>query len=98
MEHFVEHREENNHLTLWQFLQMHYANDNIQDEDYAKDMKLPFKSHDHCMASIVNLYMPSQKMVIIKPVLFIENQHFKIQESFFQSIFLSNIWQPPRIC
>ena len=98
VEHFVEHREENSHLTLMQFLQMHYANIDVQDADYAKDMKLPFKSHDNCMASIINLYLPSQKVVITRPVLFIENQHFKTQDQILQSTFLSNIWQPPRVC
>ncbi|MEO5908519.1 MAG: hypothetical protein ABIP98_04885 [Ginsengibacter sp.] len=98
VEHFVEHREENSHLTLWQFLHMHYAMGDVHDADYAKDMKLPFKSHDNCVASIINVFLPSQKVVITKPVQFIENQHFKIQEPSLQSTFLSNIWQPPKIC
>ena len=77
---------------------MHYAMEDVKDADNAKDMKLPFKSHDNCMASVINFYPPSQKVVITKPVQFIENQHIKPQEQFLQSIFLSNIWQPPRIC
>ncbi|HET7116778.1 MAG TPA: hypothetical protein VFI29_09820 [Hanamia sp.] len=98
VEHFIEHREENSHLTLGQFLYMHYAMGDVKDADYAKDMKLPFKTHDNCVASIINVYLPAQKVVITKPVLLIENQHFKTQETFLQSAFLSNIWQPPRIC
>jgi hypothetical protein len=98
VEHFVEHREENSHLTLWQFLYMHYAMANVKDADYAKDLKLPFKSHDNCVASIINVYLPSQNVIITKPAQFIKNQHFKTQEKFLQPTFLSNIWQPPRIC
>ena len=98
VEHFIEHREENSHLTLWHFLYMHYATSNVQDADYAKDMKLPFKSHDNCVASIINVYLPSQNDIITKPVQFIETNHFKTQEKFLQPTFLSNIWQPPRIC
>ena len=70
----------------------------VHDADYAKDMKLPFKTHDNCLASIINFYLPSQKVDITKPVQFIENQHFKRQEIFLQSTFLSNIWEPPKIC
>lgn len=97
VEHFIEHREENSHLTLWQFLYVHYGMGDVHDADYDKDMKLPFKSHDNCVASIINIYLPSQKLVITKPTQFIETQHFKTQETFLQSTFLSNIWQPPRI-
>ncbi|MEO9209870.1 MAG: hypothetical protein ABI208_02160 [Ginsengibacter sp.] len=96
VEHYVEHREENNHLTLWQFLYMHYVDDHGTDNK--NDKQLPFKTHDNCVTSISNVFLPSQKFIITRPVQFIENQHFKTQDSFLQSIFLSNIWQPPRIC
>lgn len=98
VEHFIEHRHENKNITLYQFLYMHYAMGDVHDADYAKDMKLPFKTHDNCLASIINFYLPSQKVDITKPVQFIENQHFKRQEIFLQSTFLSNIWEPPKIC
>lgn len=70
----------------------------VKDADYAKDMKLPFKTHDNCLASIINVYLPSQKVVITNPVQFIEDQYFKMQKPSLQSTFLSNIWQPPRKC
>ena len=98
VEHFTEHREENSQLTLLQFLYMHYATEGVPDADKAKDMKLPFKTHDNCVASVINVYLPSQKVVIKEPVRFIENQHLKTPEQFHKSTFLSNIWQPPRIC
>ena len=97
-EHFIEHKQEDRQLTLWQFLYIHYAMGDVHDADYDKDMKLPFKTHDNCVASIINVYLPSQKVVITKPIQFIKNQHYKTQEPFLQSTFLSNIWQPPRIC
>ena len=98
VEHFTEHREENSQLTLLQFLYMHYATEGVPDADKAKDMKLPFKTHDNCVASFINVYLPSQKVVIKEPVRFIENQHLKTPEQFHKSTFLSYIWQPPRIC
>lgn len=98
VEHFIEHREENSHLTLWQFLYMHYGMGDVKDADYDKDMKLPFKTHDNCVTSIINVFLPAQKVVITKLVQFVENKYPKLQQQSLHSTFLSNIWQPPRIC
>ena len=77
---------------------MHYAMGDVKDADYDKDVKLPFKSHDNCVTSFINVYLPTQKVVIIKPLEFIENKYFKPQDNLLPSSFLSNIWQPPRNC
>ena len=47
--HFIEHQSEDKSLTFSDFLNMHYSNANVVKDDYAKDMKLPFKT------SLVNL-------------------------------------------
>lgn len=98
VEHFTEHREENKNITLYQFLYMHYALGDVRDADYEKDMKLPFKTHDHSVASVLNVYLPSQKVTVIEPAQFIEKKYPKGHEKILHSSFLSNIWQPPRIC
>lgn len=97
-QHFIEHREENKNITFWKFLYMHYAMGDVRDADYEKDIKLPFKTQDNCVVNVLNVYLPTQKVVLIKPVLFVENNYSKPQERFLYSSFLSNIWQPPRIC
>ena len=43
-QHYAEHRLENNHLSLVAFLDMHYLHGSPFDQDYDRDMKLPFKS------------------------------------------------------
>jgi hypothetical protein len=96
--HFIEHKEGNKHITLWQFLYMHYAMGDVKDADYGKDMKLPFKTHDNCVANVLNVYLPPSKVSITKPVEFLEKKHFITREHFLHSSFLSNIWQPPRNC
>lgn len=98
VEHFVEHREENTEMTLWQFLYLHYATDHGQDADYSKDMQLPFKTHDNCMATVINLHLPSQKIGVSEPLQCMENKFPKLAEQFLHSSFLASIWQPPRIC
>lgn len=98
VEHFIEHREENKNITLYQFLYMHYAMGGVKDADYAKDMKLPFKTHDKCVTAISNVYLPPAKVSIEKPIQFLQKNSFSTQDQFLQTSFPSNIWQPPRIC
>jgi hypothetical protein len=45
IEHYKEHKAENK-TTLLGFITLHYLNGSQKDADYAKDMKLPFKTHD----------------------------------------------------
>lgn len=98
IEHFVEHKEDNSHLTLWQFLHLHYAMGNVKDADYDKDMKLPFKTPDNHVAFFINVYLPTHRVVVKSPIQVIEKKYFKPKENFLPSSFLANIWQPPRIC
>jgi hypothetical protein len=97
IEHYIEHREENKHVTLWQFLYTHYAMGDVKDADYEKDMKLPFKTHDNCVATISNVYLPSEKVTIEKPIQFLQKKNFANKDQFLLTSFLSNIWQPPKI-
>lgn len=97
VEHFIDHRDENKNITLYQFLYVHYAMGDVRDGDYDKDMKLPFKSHDNCVANGLTVYPPSQKISIARSVPLLEKKHLLVREHFLQSSFLANIWQPPRL-
>jgi hypothetical protein len=98
IEHFAEHRQ-NQHITLWQFLYIHYAMGDVKDADYDKDMKLPFKSHDNCVAGNTTIYIPlSEKLSIQKPIQFVEKKVFETEDRLLPTSFFSTIWQPPRHC
>jgi len=98
IEHFMEHREENKNITLMQFLHIHYGMGDVKDSDYDKDMKLPFKTHDNCVTTFSNIYLPSAKVSIEKPIQFLQKKPFIKRDQFLLTSHLSNIWQPPRIC
>lgn len=87
-------------MTLWQFLCLHYAQGDLRDADYDKDMKLPFKSHDCCNNMSVVAFITQQISIVAfseKPA-YVEASSFRIlEEIFFNDSFLSNIWQPPRL-
>ena len=95
VEHFIEHKEENQSLSFLDFLKMHYLLDSTKHADKEKDMKLPFKSghaceqhsnfkvclSDHFSEWIVDHYFYLQKEFSI------ENDHFN------SSAHLHSIWQ-----
>lgn len=95
--HFVEHREENKHLTLWQFLYLHYATNHGDDADHHKDAQLPFKTHFSPNVALQNVVIPTQN-AIDNPAVSVEKHSLTMDDWLVPSNFLSNIWQPPRFC
>lgn len=99
IEHFIEHKEKDDRLSLLSFLNMHYAQHSSKDADNDKDMKLPFKSHEGCVNSITLAFIPNNFEGFSAKPTFVENKTYSIYyEEFLQSTFLSSIWQPPKFC
>lgn len=99
VEHFIEHKAQKNDLTLWEFLCIHYTPTTEKDSDYAKDMKLPFKTHDGCINAVISAFVPNNYSTEInKPVISQSNNFPLLDEAFMGSSFLSAIWQPPKSC
>jgi hypothetical protein len=101
IEHFMEHQEQNKDITLIEFLYLHYANGDVRDADYEKDMKLPFKSHsNNCSANIIAVVAnASIKIVFPLKSNFAELKILIFAKKIsFASLYHSNIWQPPRFC
>ncbi|MDE3253344.1 MAG: hypothetical protein KGO92_11090 [Bacteroidota bacterium] len=99
VEHFMEHRQEDKGITLWDFLCMHYAHGIVKDADYEKDMKLPFKTHDYSVGQTITPFTPNNLSAeISKPISKIHTGFPIYQENGILPSFLSNIWQPPKFC
>ncbi|MBP6756326.1 MAG: hypothetical protein KA210_09265 [Bacteroidia bacterium] len=99
IEHFSEHKQKDGHMSLWKFLSIHYTQNTSHDADYEKDMKLPFKSHDGCINSVVSESVPSSFYFFsTKPVFSQNNAYSNYTEQFLTSAYLSSIWQPPKSC
>ncbi|MEO6832250.1 MAG: hypothetical protein ABI378_07620 [Chitinophagaceae bacterium] len=97
--HFQEHKHDNKGLTLLAFIYIHYANEDVNDADYDKDMKLPFKACDNSSLqfSITTLpesiEIPSKKLSYFSP-----KEKYFVPSQDFTAAFHSLIWQPPRAC
>ncbi len=97
IEHYYEHKEQNDAMPLFSFLVNHYCYNKF-DKDFDDDMKLPFKSHE-CLTNSTILTMDTSQCGCLSLKLFhiqsISYHHF--DESFILTSFLPNIWQPPKI-
>ena len=99
VKHFIQHQEKDRKLSLWAFLDMHYAHGDVKDADYDEDRKLPFKSHDGCVNSFIIAFVPNNfDDLSTKPVLTEHKTYSVYSEMFLKSAYLSYIWQPPKFC
>ncbi|WP_317897876.1 hypothetical protein [Aurantibacillus circumpalustris] len=99
IEHFIEHKEKDQSLSLWQFLDMHYAQGDLKDADYDQDMKLPFKSHDGCLNSSTVIFVNANfETLEAKSLTSLANTYSVYNEPLLPSAYLSFIWQPPKVC
>ena len=96
--HFIEHKEENKELTIWKFLDIHYAHGDVIDEDYEKDMKLPFKTMENFSIQMSIAEPPSFILISNKNIYTNAKKDTHIlKNDSVSSAYLSAIWQPPRI-
>jgi hypothetical protein len=95
--HFTEHRAENQSLSLFQFIKLHYSDESHHHDE--NDKRLPFKSHDHCVNSAITYILTRTfPTVELKPD-FEAIREFTIPKGvFLTSINPSSIWQPPKSC
>jgi hypothetical protein len=97
IQHYIEHKAENNNITFLGFLDMHYAHGDVKDADYDKDMKLPFKTITLNTVALVYCYQPNSTFSCIKQIFTtLSKQKFPTTSVHFSSSHLDAIWQPPR--
>jgi hypothetical protein len=95
VEHFYEHNDKKE-LSVLTFLEMHYLNGNVEDADYEKDMKLPFKSFQDNHPNVV-LNLPENTSFFNFIVYSVsEPKPFCFENQVNTSSFLTSIWQPPK--
>lgn len=95
--HYLKHKQENNHITFLKFIQMHYTGDVVYDDDYAQDMQLPFKTHEVDACCLFSVSLPVSPIEIATTTVHYittlqpsRNIHFKLSNHSF------DIFQPPK--
>ena len=94
--HYQEHLAESPGLSLLEFIQIHYSSEVVYDEDYSRDMQLPFKTAD-CISLSAPCTLPQvmepslpQAGIPLSPKLLFRTQTVHTSQH------LSDIWQPPK--
>ena len=100
IEHFKEHKSKDAQLSIWQFLDMHYAQGEVHDADYDEDMKLPFKTHNGCLAVNSIIFITNGfSCDVSKPLpLSGSSNYLSYDENILPAAYLSSVWQPPKSC
>lgn len=99
IEHFNEHQQWDSEISFLGFMYMHYLEETNKYGDYAKDMQMPFKMHDHSFASIMGFLVPPINYAITsKGVAQVNEQKQITNSSAYSSQYLTTIWQPPKSC
>ncbi|MBS1682297.1 MAG: hypothetical protein JST48_11340 [Bacteroidetes bacterium] len=92
IEHYTEHKKNNNDISFWEFLVMHYKTNVNHD---AHDKELPFKDPAHSFTS-PTLALPIHKIVLKETEFVSEVSHDSTYSETFIASHLSDIFQPPR--
>ena len=93
VEHYVEHHEQVNDMTFWEFLVLHYKTDVPHDD---QDMRLPFKDCHHSLTA-QSIAMPVQKISLTQLIPIQGDRPLSFDHSQFHSSYLGEIFQPPKI-
>lgn len=83
LSHFSEHKAIDEHISLFDFISMHYLGNDMNDKDEARDMQLPFKKMNvHFSFQIASFpnskFIPENRFEVIDtylPFLFKTNRH-----------------------
>lgn len=95
--HYFEHKQQDNRLSLWEFVHIHYMRGNIKDADHKRDMQLPFKTHD-CTELHLPVAAPPLSITPIGPFVQTISVSYPLLNNFIlTSSPLADIWQPPRL-
>lgn len=94
--HYLEHKTKSGDLSFVDFLMMHYASHDDNDQDQTKDMQLPFKDMHQSLQSM-QFWSIQQANNPFDLIIQSQRSSFMIaDEDTEYSYFTPSIWQPPK--
>lgn len=86
-------------MTFLAFLDMHYMHGSPHDDDYDRDMQLPFKTCAHPIIATATYVAPVPISIAVPKVFYVEKKQPLIYNTTGYSFnYHSSVWQPPRAC
>lgn len=96
VKHYTEHIAEEPGMSMWEFITMHYMNGDVKDDDYKKDLQLPFKDLANQCHTNITLDQPVAA-INLKPDIKTISKNFELKDlSIPTNNYTKTIWQPPR--
>ncbi|HNA01338.1 MAG TPA: hypothetical protein PLN49_10775 [Ferruginibacter sp.] len=96
VQHYYEHKAENNDISLADFIVLHYFSNAPRDKDYDRDMQLPFKMTD-CLSSSALTVPPVISYSAERPDFFIKRSYPAVKNNSILPSHSAKIWQPPKM-
>jgi hypothetical protein len=94
LEHFTEHRQRDPHVTIMEFLAMHYWGRDINDDDDARDRQLPFK--DETCVHFSSYDTPRHRIEAPAPVTFVLSPISPTLSVAFPNAVHGTLFRPPQ--
>ena len=94
IEHFQEHRQRDQNISLLDFFSMHYWGKHIDDGDEERDNQLPFKEFHKI--SVEQWSSPIKQLALKGPSYFYKTSFPITADSFLPDPGLSSLFRPPR--
>lgn len=93
--HYQEHQQQNE-ISFWSFIKLHYEGPIVFDEDYQRDRQLPFQDADCCPISSTNLFECHQAQIVLATPPPVMRKFCQYQEVNISLINAYEFFQPPR--
>lgn len=97
LQHFHEHQKKNFGITFLEFLDIHYLNGSPVDDDYDRDMHLPFKKVTHQVNPSLAYVKDLTTTQLIIPFSSKEAEFFIFSNQNIESRNPSSIFHPPKV-
>lgn len=96
--HFLEHINESPELSFSKFLNIHYFHGIVFDEDYEKDMQLPFKTVDFNLLPMIVFHENNDATLPLIINIFEDHSNIKIgHDTYISEAKLKGIFHPPKM-
>lgn len=95
--HYIKHKKENPQTTVAGFLKMHYIDPQPMNEDYAQDMRLPFKTMPDAFFRHTPSVLSFEPVIKWKAPQVLSTEPPLFNEIAISPLLVNNIFQPPRL-
>lgn len=98
--HFIEHSQENEAVSLFNFLAIHYQGsvDHHHQNNHNDHKKLPFKITDSHFSTVISMNPPAFITISLNAIISTDLKTTGFKQQNYANISYNRIWQPPRIC